>query len=275
MTVVRHNSSLPRTRIGAVPYLNAIPLIYGLEDRIQFFSPAKLSDAFDAGQIDVGLLPIVEYFKEDDRLILPGIAIGTAGEVRSVKLFLNKPLRDLRRVGVDCRSRTSALLLKVLLEMRHKLKPQYVPMDTEKEFSPSQYDAVLMIGDQALSYDKIPEFIDLGAEWTAWTGLPFVFACWQVRRMFSDSAVAELLEDAAAAGKGKIDHIASLVPGFDPGFIREYFIESLCYDLGEDQEHAIELFMRFLTQLQVPVREKKIEYFDRRDIGKGLLRVTP
>jgi chorismate dehydratase len=275
MTVVRRNNPLPRTRIGAVPYLNAIPLIYGLEDRVQFFSPAKLSDAFDAGQIDVGLLPIVEYFKEDARLILPRIAIGTAGAVRSVKLFLNKPLRDLRRVGVDRRSRTSAMLLRVILEMRYKLAPQYVPIDPEKDFSPFDHDGILMIGDQAMSYDKITEAIDLGAEWVQWTGLPFVFACWQVRRVFSDYSVMDLLEKAAVAGKDKIDHIASLVPGLDPAAVREYFKECLCYDLGEDQEHAIELFVRFLTQLRVPLREKKIEYFDRRDLGKGLLRVTP
>ena len=274
MTATRHNP-LARTRIGAVPYLNAIPLIYGLEDRVQFFSPAKLSDAFDSGNIDVGLLPIVEYFKEDDRLIVPHIAIGTTGAVRSVRLFLNKPLKDIRKVAVDRRSRTSAMLLRVLLEMRHKLKPQYTPIDPEKDFSPADYDAVLVIGDQALSYDKISESVDLGSEWVAWTGLPFVFACWQVPRIFSDHAVTELLEKAAAVGKGKIDHIASLVPGFDPAFIRAYFHESLCYDLGEDQEHAIELFVRFMTQLHVPLREKKIEYFDRRDLGKGLLRVTP
>ncbi len=275
MTVVRHNSTLPRTRIGAVPYLNAIPLVYGLEDRVQFFPPARLSDEFDAGRVDVGLLPIVEYFKSDDRLLLPGIAIGCAGPVQSVMLFLNKPMKELRVIGVDCRSRSSVLLLRVLLEMRYKIHPQYVEIDPEKEMLLRAHDAVLIIGDQALRYEGVRDTLDLGAEWTQWTGLPFVFACWQVRRGFSDAATAKLLEDAAATGKSKIEHIASLVPGMNPAFVREYLTQALCYDFGEDQEHAIELFVRFLTQLQVPVQERKIEYFDRRDIGKGLLRITP
>ncbi len=274
MTVSRHNP-LARTRIGAVPFLNAIPLVYGLEDRVQFFHPSKLSDEFDAGRIDVGLLPIVEYFKDDDRLLVPHIAIGAKGPVQSVKLFMQKPLRDLRRVGVDNRSRTSALLLKVLLELHHKIRPQYEQMDLEKDFSWQRYDAVLMIGDQALQYDKAAESLDLAGEWVVWTGLPFVFAAWQVRRGFSDSTMIQMLEDAAAQGIAKIDHLASLVPGFEPAFVKQYLSESLCYEFGEDQQHAIELFARFLTQLSIPIHEKKIEYYDRQDLGKGLIRVTP
>lgn len=274
MTVVRHNP-LARTRIGAVPYLNAIPLVYGMEDRIQFFQPAKLSDEFTAGRIDVGLLPVVEYFKSDDRLIVPRIAIGTKGAVRSVKLFLNKPVKQLRRVAVDRRSRTSVLLLRVILELRHKITPQYVEIDPEKEFNANDFDGVLIIGDQALRFDKISEAMDLGAEWNEWTGLPFVFACWQVTRGFSDSAVIGLLEEAAANGKSKIEHIASLVPGFEPVFIREYLAKALSFEFGEDQEQGIQLFVRFLTQIKAPVRERTLEYFDRRDIGKGLIGIAP
>ncbi len=275
MTVVRHNSTVPRTRVGAVPYLNAIPLVYGLEDRVQFFPPARLSDEFDAGRVDVGLLPVVEYFKGEDRLLLPGIAIGCAGPVRSVMLFMNKPLKQLRTIGVDKRSRTSAMLLRVILEIHHKLQPSYVEIDPEKEIQREAFDAVLIIGDQALRYATNQETLDLGEEWMRWTGLPFVFACWQMRRGFSDASTARLLEEAALAGRNKIDVIASLVPGLDPVFVREYLTKNLCYDLGEDQEHAIELFVRFLAQLGAPVRERKIEYFDRHNIGKGLIRLAP
>ncbi len=275
MTAIRHHSSLPRTRIGAVPFLNAIPLIYGLEDRVQFFAPAKLSEEFDAGRIDVGLLPVVEYFKDEGRLALPGMAIGSTGPVQSVKLFLHKPLKQIRRVAVDKRSRTSTLLLRVLLELRHKLFVEYVPADVEKDFSARAYDAALVIGDQALKMDGSGEHLDLAGEWVQWTGLPFVFALWQVRKGFSDGSTVQALEKAAADGKGKIDHIASLVPDMDHDFVRKYLSETLCYDLAEDQEQGIQLFVRFLTQLKVPVKERNLEYFDRRDIGKGLIRIAP
>ncbi len=267
--------SLPRTRIGAVPFLNAIPLIYGLEYRVQFFSPAVLAEEFDAGRVDVALLPIVEYFTHDDRVLLPKMAIGSNGPVQSVKLFLNKPLEELRYVGVDRRSRTSALLTRVILETRYNKFPQYAAFDPGKDFFPQRYDGFLLIGDDALRFDKVSRALDLGEEWTKWTGLPFVFACWQVRRGFSDQAVVDDLEHAAAMGLSRIDQIASLAAGFDHAFVRRYLSQSLCYELGQDQEHAIELFVRFLTQLKVPLQEKKIVYHDRRGLGKGLIQITP
>jgi chorismate dehydratase len=272
MSALRYRASA-RTRIGAVPFLNATPLVYGLEDRVQFFPPNELSDAFRSGQIDVGLLPIVEYFKYDNHLLVPHMAIGSCGPVESVKLFLNKPLKALRVVGVDRRSRTSALLLRVLLETRYKVTPKYVILKNVREAPPLEYDALMIIGDEAIRHDTTADSIDLGDEWTQWTGLPFVFACWQVRRGFTDGATIEMLHNAALEGTSKIEQIASLVPGFSPHFVKRYLSECICYDFGEDHERAIEIFVHFLTQLNVPIQEKKLAYFDRHDLGKGLIRV--
>ena len=44
------------------------------------------------------------------------------------------------------------------------------------------HEAVLVIGDAALmlaAQRRYPVRLDLGAEWHAWTGLPFVFAVWR------------------------------------------------------------------------------------------------
>ena len=46
-------------------------------------------------------------------------------------------------------------------------------------------DAALIIGDPALhvDVDSLPYYVsDLGAEWTATTGLPMVFAVWAAAR---------------------------------------------------------------------------------------------
>jgi chorismate dehydratase len=51
---------------------------------------------------------------------------------------------------------------------------------------------VLVIGDAALhlsARSAYPVRVDLGSEWKAWTGLPFVFAVWAARREASSSAV--------------------------------------------------------------------------------------
>src|SRR5437588_6423254 len=55
-------------RIGAVNYLNTKPLIEGLEElapeaELILDLPSRLADRLAAGDLDVGLIPIIEYFR--------------------------------------------------------------------------------------------------------------------------------------------------------------------------------------------------------------------
>ncbi len=97
---------------------------------------------------------------------------------------------------------TSVALLELLFENVWDAKPAFIPSNAElsdvARFGEEEHDARLVIGDAALhlwSRLRSPELYpnsgelaryryayDLGAEWKAWTDLPFVFAVWVAQR---------------------------------------------------------------------------------------------
>src|SRR6185295_13277736 len=73
-------------------------------------------------------------------------------------------------------SRTSAALVRILLERRYGVRPRFV------EGGDEDADARLVIGDPALKARLNGHVVlDLAAEWRAFTGRSFVFAFWAVR----------------------------------------------------------------------------------------------
>ncbi len=93
-------------RVGAVSYLNAKPLYYRLNEfapgvALEMDLPSRLADRLAAGEIDVGLIPSIEYLRgaEHGYEIIPGFAIAARGAVRSVKLFSRVPFGTDRAAG--------------------------------------------------------------------------------------------------------------------------------------------------------------------------------
>ena len=116
-------------RVGAVNYLNTKPLIERLSDfaptiDLSLALPSRLADQLAAGEIDVGLIPVVEYFRGDNYSFIPNIAIGSRGPVLSVTLFSRVPWTEIRSVSLDEGSRTSAALTQILLKKRYGLNPR-------------------------------------------------------------------------------------------------------------------------------------------------------
>src|SRR5262245_11293164 len=98
----------PLIRVGAVSYLNAKPLYYRLSEyapdvRLSMDVPSRLAEQLAEGELDVGLIPSIEYLRGVDRgyEIIPGIAIAARGPVRSVKLFSRLPWPEIRRLALD------------------------------------------------------------------------------------------------------------------------------------------------------------------------------
>ena len=62
-------------RIGAVSYLNTKPLVYGLAKRlpeaeIVFDLPSRLADDLAKNELDIALIPTVEYFQDPEYQIV-------------------------------------------------------------------------------------------------------------------------------------------------------------------------------------------------------------
>lgn len=220
-------------RIGRIPYVNCYP-VYGAIDRGIVSLAAELVDGVPtvlnrqmaAGALDVSVVSAVEYARNAGRyLLLPDLAISCDGPVRSVALFSKRPAAELegRRVIVSRSSMTSAALVELLFEHVWRASPQFVPGDAElsdlDQLDRDPHDARLVIGDAALLLTAsrsphgslaYPHVYDLGAEWKAWTGLPFVFAVWVAQRT---TARAQALEACAALRASRdwgLDHLPIL-----------------------------------------------------------------
>ncbi len=232
-----------RIRVGAVSYLNARPLIYELEQlaptaELILDYPSRLAERLKAGQLDVALIPIIEFRRGSNYWLVPGIGIASQGPVLSVTLFSRVPWEKIRRLALDEGSRTSAALAEILLRKRYRVQAEIVPLAFDQQAESVAADAVLLIGDRAMRA-CLPGFahaFDLGQEWHEWTGLPFVYAVWAVRDGVDLGPVADALIEAKRRGLTHLGQIAANESPnleLDAGFCRRYLTNIIRYDLGE------------------------------------------
>jgi predicted solute-binding protein len=209
--------------LGAVSYLNVRPLVHGLAARpeavsLRFDVPSECARLLDASEIDLGTIPSIAYLDRPDDHVVPGVCIGSDGPVASVALFARRPVRDVRTIALDTSSRTSAVLVRILCARRFGIAPTFVDQAPDLPVMLARADAALLIGDTALFVDHRAhgaDKIDLGEEWTALTGLPFVWAFWAGRPGAADPDTVHLLQQAAEAGMAHADQIAAEYCGDD------------------------------------------------------------
>src|SRR5438874_2940208 len=144
-----------KLRAGAVNYLNTKPLVERLTDfapsiELTLDLPSRLADRMAAGELDVGLIPVVEFFRGDGYTFVPSIAIASRGPVLSVTLFSRVPWPEIRTVALDEGSRTSSALTRILLRKRYGLNPVVRPLPIDTPADDLGTDAVLLIGDRAM-----------------------------------------------------------------------------------------------------------------------------
>jgi chorismate dehydratase len=231
-----------KIRIGAVSYLNTRPLIYELESLapqadLILDHPSRLADQLARGELDVALIPMIEYFRAGTYRLVPNIAIASSGPVLSVTLFSRTPWSAIRKVALDAGSRTSAALTQVLLQKKYQVKPEVIPLPLDGKAEDADADAVLLIGDRAM-HACLPGFrhaYDLGQEWHDWTGLPFVYAAWAVRSEVDLGGVLDAFYEAKRRGLENVGPIAAREAPrlqLDAGFCRRYLANIIRFDLG-------------------------------------------
>ena len=124
-------------RIGAVEYLNTKPLVYEFEQKypqatLVFDLPSRLADSLACGQLDVALIPSVEFLARSDYQIVSDAVIACRGPVWSVRLLSRVPIERIRSLALDEGSRTSAVLVQLLLWQQHQLRPVLVSLERRR-----------------------------------------------------------------------------------------------------------------------------------------------
>lgn len=247
----RGQTSSPLIRIGSVSFLNAKPLIFGLEEaegiELHLDVPSRLLDGLQEGRFDVALLPVIDYQRMPGLRLLTSGGIGSDGRTMTVRIFSPVPIERITTLACDSDSHTSVALARVILAERFGIRPEFVPLDGAP-IDPGA--ARLLIGDKVVCEEPggLNHQLDLGEAWKQQTGLPFVFAAWMAREGVELGDLPSRLEQAKREGRAHIDPIIdrfAIPRGWPASIAREYLTERLQYDISPAHLDAIRLFHRF------------------------------
>jgi chorismate dehydratase len=258
-------------RLGAVGYLNARPLVQGLDTQTDLFDlrfdvPSRCATLLHDGGIDLGMIPSIEYLRGPEPYrIVPDLGIVSSGEVASVALFSRVPMAGVRRIGLDTSSRTSASLTRVLCREAWGIDPVFEPVPPGVAAAVEGCDAALLIGDPALFLEHEAAGltkIDLGAEWTRVTGLPFVWAFWAGRPGAIDAADVAALQAARDQGVRDSDRIAGAYCGASRADVcRRYLRENIQYRLGDRERQGLRRYYELAAEHGLVERAGPVEFF--------------
>jgi chorismate dehydratase len=254
--------------VGQIPYLNCLLFFHALERdagvRLSPLVPSALGSAAAGAGVDAGPVPLVDTWEIEDRYMpLGDFCISVIDRAHSVLLFSKVPFDRLEGadVGITSESSTSVRLLKVMLANVWRVRPaRFSALDPEKN------DAFLLIGDEALRHRhgdaRHPHIADLGEVWRKWTGLPFVFARWVVRRDLPETdrrRLVSLLDESIATGWEQLDRIAASPAtslGMTVDEVRAY-LEAFHFRATAGEHAAMARFRELDASLRGAVHEVK------------------
>lgn len=256
-------------RLGHIEYSNCVPVHALLLDRgappgieLRRGVPSALNAELRAGTVDVAPSSSIEYARNAARYrLLPDFAIGSTGEVGSILLEAGRRIEALddAEVAIPTASATSVVLLRVLLERRFGVRPRYRWFEQSDAADPvgAGAAAALWIGDVALRRPGRTgrPLHDLGALWTEWTGLPFVYALWQASAGPEKDpelrTLHALLTESRAYFEDRTSELAErLAPayGLTPARLARYW-RSLEYGLDERMQQGVLHFFHLAAEL--------------------------
>lgn len=252
-------------RVGCVSYLNAKPLIAGLDDEpgitVKPDVPARLLKDLESGEVDIALCPAFDFFASQQPLeLVPVGAIGCEGPTLTVRLYSQVPIDQITTLHADTDSHTSVALAQVLLAKLFNVRPKMVDYDARERTAEGRIDespqAMLLIGDKVVTGSPLavqyPYQMDLGEGWHELTGLPFVFATWMTRVGSDLGDLPERLHDRLETNLPQRLLIAERYAeqhGWPNDLAEHYLIDVLRYQVGKPELDAIAQFGRLLHEL--------------------------
>lgn len=214
---------------------------------LSFSIPSECARQVEDGRIQIGLVPVAEIARQGLEIV-PGVGIACGGAVRSILLFSRVPWRQVRTLAADLSSRTSVQLARVILRERYGVEPEVCEQAPVLEEMIGRADAALIIGDPALRITPEQsglEWLDLGAEWLALTGLPMVFAAWAGKPGLPVERLRAITVGSYEFGRSRINEIVEQEHeprGVTAALANRYLREHIRFELGDQEQQGLTTF---------------------------------
>ena len=268
-------------RVGRIPFLVCAPFFFNSVGRENVFFDTEFFDGppsvhcagLKDGSIHLSPASSITFAQKPGAFVLsPSLCTSCSFEVRSVKLFSRYPIEELsnKRIRMTSQSKTSVTLLRILLENRYGLSPEYVPGLAAEESD----DACLLIGNLALEENERHRFAysyDLGTLWQEWQGLPFVFGAWIVSKEALKPDLEQTLKDYLQATRESVERFRrdpstclsrwlDRYPVALPRSIIENYYSALDYRFTDDRKRSLSLFFEHAAALGLIERAPALEF---------------
>lgn len=244
-------------RISASSYSNTAPLVWSFlygANRGRFEltmdnAPARSAQLLANKRVDAALVPVVEYQRIADALLVPDVCVGARRRVRSVCLVTKgEELPDVESVALDVSSKTSVALTKIIFQEFYGFQPSYKATRPNLNEMLRDSDCALLIGDPALAVnEQIYRKFDLAEIWKRFTGFGFVFAMWMARG--ETAQICRRIGFAAARDEG-LRHLDEIVANYETDIalprrdFKEYLSENISYKIDDSMQKGLELYFR-------------------------------
>ena len=268
---MNRNQQQTRPRIAASSYLNTAPLIWSFihgsqREQVELFTdtaPARCGEMLANAEVDVALVPVIEYQRIPDIAIIPDVCVGSRTAVKSVVLATRKNnLKKVESVALDESSRTSATLVKIIFREFLGFEPQWETSAPDLKSMLAHADAALIIGDPAMQipHDKLRVY-DLATLWREFTGFGFVFAMWMVRK---DSGEKVRSIDFAAARDEGLANLTDIERtyveqiGLSEDEIRSYLTENIVFSADEEMQKGLKRYFELAERHRLVESDKAL-----------------
>jgi chorismate dehydratase len=266
---------MPTTRISASSYSNTAPLIWsflyganrGKYELILDNAPARSAELLANKRIDAALVPVIEYQRTENVLLVPDVCVGAKERVRSVCLVTKgEDLKDVKSIALDVSSRTSVALTKIIFREFLDSEPNYQTAKPNLTKMLLDSDCALLIGDPSLTIDetKYRKF-DLAETWKSFTGFGFVFAMWMANR--EKAEVAKTI-DFAAARDESLRHLNEIVSNYEAEIplaredFKKYLSENISYSIDANMQKGLELFFQLAHKNNLTESYKSLAFIN-------------
>ncbi|MEZ5429547.1 MAG: menaquinone biosynthesis protein [Pyrinomonadaceae bacterium] len=256
-------------RFSASSYSNTAPLIwsflYGSEhgkyEIILDNAPARSAELLAQKRVDCALVPVIEYQRIEDVLLVPDVCVGARERVRSVCLVTGgRDLKDVRSVALDVSSKTSVALTRIIFREFLGFDPVWRAAKPDLPEMLGENDCALLIGDPALGIPDLGLGIseaeetqenyrkfDLAELWRGFTGFGFVFAMWMAPE---SSLEAVRRVDFARIRDEGLAHLDEIIANYRAEIplsheeFRKYLTENISFSIDPSMREGLEHYYR-------------------------------